>query len=1150
MENDKTHTLRDRAIRDRHWEPALRLSIAAIRQQPTLRNNLIPLAQAATELSLGDNVAVWVAEEGCPRVQHHRAAALVAQHRERWSEAADAWRSAQEAGSKSMADTLELAHCLAEDKRVAPAIDLLEGLRTGAREVDAIVSLATIASMQEDFALAADLHLQAYALSGEARNRRSGLQVALAEAGRLEEARALLPDIWQKKRPAAEQLEWLRFLVSSEAYEEADTLARGILEERIAPPLNELLCGLLLNLGRQNPEAQWTSETVVERLSQQAGLSFDARVKLVLAMQRTGALADATRELDQFSADHHTRARYLELQQWFASQHHDHTGAAAASAQRIANSYHQATDSPPALFSKQGRTEKFADGSIVAFTVLRDEVVRLPDWLNHHRALGVEHFVVVDNGSVDGSVELLEAEPDVSVYLTTDNYFRASAGMRWINQLVADLTDDCWCLYLDVDELLIYPGCETQLLPKLTDYLDRNDFTAMRGFMLDMHPETIVDADAYEMGDKLIEHAPYFWNDYTFRDRTSCPYWDVRGGIRWATTPRRSLDLTKTPLIRSGADISFLASSHVISHARVADVTASLLHFRFSGTPFKQSEAETAAESNAYILNRHTQLSALAERNASFLGEKTVRYVDSFQLLDLHLLRVGEFDPETEVGATAKPAISEAQKLQTAHDEAVAGGDVDLAYSLAMQAKREEPSRRWWRPTYIQGLERSGELEDLDQIEKALLAIPGHPALLAHKARLLERKNDFLEACDVWQQIREKDPTHLHALKGLLRCHQFLANDNDLIDIAREAANHFPGESFWRRPLGTALWRKDTTKARTFLEEQRASGVVDGRGFPFDLLTRNARSQGDWQSVIELTDECAETCQGNFWWFDARAVAFRALDQPNPDCRVQRHSANGKQYVSKRTSPERATRERQALELAARRGIAVPACADPVLVGESGKDVLVTEVVPGVHLTDVDLDESQLADAFSQIGGFLAKLHSIKLQQGYGALFDDKNATRGDYLGQMVGWIAVRLAAEGEPALAVELRTAAAGHVADSQDGPPSFCHGDLHAGNILFDFSSGDPEITGAIDFESALAAEPALDLGRMLAFDRNSSGEDQFGSLLAGYLAESGTVEAERVALFAALHLTSMYCGAGGDQDVDRRPILDLIREQIRLT
>ena len=61
-------------------------------------------------------------------------------------------------------------------------------------------------------------------------------------------------------------------------------------------------------------------------------------------------------------------------------------------------------------------------GEIRAFLTVRNEALRLPSTLRHCRELGVHRFFVVDNGSTDGTLELLAGEADVHVFTIVDSY--------------------------------------------------------------------------------------------------------------------------------------------------------------------------------------------------------------------------------------------------------------------------------------------------------------------------------------------------------------------------------------------------------------------------------------------------------------------------------------------------------------------------------------------------------------------------------------------------------------------------------------------------------------------------------------------------------------------------------------------------------
>ena len=79
------------------------------------------------------------------------------------------------------------------------------------------------------------------------------------------------------------------------------------------------------------------------------------------------------------------------------------------------------------------RTQQIKPDDILVFSTLRNEKVRLEYFLKYYRELGVNHFLMVDNGSDDGSAEYLMDQPDVSLWETGQSYKRARFGVDWLN---------------------------------------------------------------------------------------------------------------------------------------------------------------------------------------------------------------------------------------------------------------------------------------------------------------------------------------------------------------------------------------------------------------------------------------------------------------------------------------------------------------------------------------------------------------------------------------------------------------------------------------------------------------------------------------------------------------------------------------------
>ncbi|NPD67633.1 glycosyltransferase family 2 protein [Lichenicola cladoniae] len=260
-----------------------------------------------------------------------------------------------------------------------------------------------------------------------------------------------------------------------------------------------------------------------------------------------------------------------------------------------------------------------------AFLCVRDEADRLPYLLSYYRSLGVQWFFIIDDRSTDSSADYLRVQPDCSVFTTSADFGGANFGMDWINTLLEAYGPGHWCLFVDADELLVYPNVEKLPLPKLCDYLERNGYEGVFAFMLDMYSPVPVSEAVYLRGERFNDVCPLFDVDYRFRPRLKRPFGaapfppsEVVGGPRLRqfyprfarsgaygyAVPRglkklrdsrigRALAmqswlggttspplLSKMPLIL-GAPGRRWISNHKTTPLRLAPITGVLLHYKF-----------------------------------------------------------------------------------------------------------------------------------------------------------------------------------------------------------------------------------------------------------------------------------------------------------------------------------------------------------------------------------------------------------------------------------------------------------------------------------------------------------------------------------------------------------------------------------------
>lgn len=241
------------------------------------------------------------------------------------------------------------------------------------------------------------------------------------------------------------------------------------------------------------------------------------------------------------------------------------------------------------------RTAQIAEGDILGFSCVRNEAHRLPHFLRHHRALGVRHFLFVDNASTDGTSALLADQPDVSVWHTKGSYKASRFGMDWLTWLLMRHGHGHWCLTLDADELLIYPHWQTRPLPALTDWLERQGRTSFGALTVDMYPEGPVSQGRVGPDDDPLAHLAWFdAGNYQVQVQPRMRNLWIQGGVRarafFAEDPRKAPTLNKIPLVRWHWRQAYVNSTHALLPARLNEVYATdggeltsgiLLHTKF-----------------------------------------------------------------------------------------------------------------------------------------------------------------------------------------------------------------------------------------------------------------------------------------------------------------------------------------------------------------------------------------------------------------------------------------------------------------------------------------------------------------------------------------------------------------------------------------
>lgn len=298
------------------------------------------------------------------------------------------------------------------------------------------------------------------------------------------------------------------------------------------------------------------------------------------------------------------------------------------------------------------RTRQIHPQGILAFSTVRDEVVRLPYFLEYYRKLGVQHFLFVDNDSSDGTTEYLKDQPDVSLWSTDHSYKLARFGVDWLTWLQIKHGNDHWCLTVDADEILVYPHCDTRPLRLLTEWLEKKNQRSFGATMIDMYPKGKLNATIYNAGDDPFTILSWFdaYNYFVQRKSDLQCLW-LQGGVRFRSffkdSPERAPTLNKIPLVKWSRRYAYVNSTHSILPRRlnhvygeggVEKVSGALLHTKFLHIVAEKSREERKRKEHFANSDLYDAYYEGLTENPNFWNEDSCTYRGWRQLAELGLM--------------------------------------------------------------------------------------------------------------------------------------------------------------------------------------------------------------------------------------------------------------------------------------------------------------------------------------------------------------------------------------------------------------------------------------------------------------------------------------------------------------------------------
>ena len=305
------------------------------------------------------------------------------------------------------------------------------------------------------------------------------------------------------------------------------------------------------------------------------------------------------------------------------------------------------------------------EDEIRAVLKVRNEVLRLPSVLEHHRRLGIGRFFVVDNGSTDGTVDYLLAQHDVHCFYTDSRFSKSGRGCAWMNALLDAFGEGHWCLVVDADELFVFPAYESTGLRTLCTYLDQSGAHAVFAVLLDMYASTSVKATHYSPGQSFLAACPYFDpGPYKLVRRKFFPPFKILGGVRerifWQNKNRSfpPPTISKVPLVKWQKGQKYVTNHSMTPPITLSEIWGVLLHFKFFAD-FHERVVQEVARGELYAGAReYRAYSEVLEQDPELTlhYEGSERYRDSEQLVQLGFMRTSKPYKQFVAHALSSPA--------------------------------------------------------------------------------------------------------------------------------------------------------------------------------------------------------------------------------------------------------------------------------------------------------------------------------------------------------------------------------------------------------------------------------------------------------------------------------------------------------------
>jgi glycosyltransferase involved in cell wall biosynthesis len=323
---------------------------------------------------------------------------------------------------------------------------------------------------------------------------------------------------------------------------------------------------------------------------------------------------------------------------------------------------------------------RFQEADVNLYSIVCDEIFFMPAFFEYYRGLGVQQFILLDDGSTDGTVEFLRSQPDCVLLASNLTYGQdivlkkvggkcvsGRAGIFLKRAIPEKFLMNKYVLYVDADEFLILPD-EFEEMLSLFDDMSKRKLPCVAASVVDFYPANVSDLDRRDLPvtfADLLAGSPYYdaepllnmkpgaqptlagtsfsarlFREYGIKETpfSFLPEWVIKA----LPFPVPGAVWRKTPIIRWSKDV-WMNGSHRANVPPPADRFLALAHFKFTSDLPRRVEAAMQRQAHSKKSQKYFHYSKLLKKMQSsggiFIGPTSCTFEGPANLTKAGLMR-------------------------------------------------------------------------------------------------------------------------------------------------------------------------------------------------------------------------------------------------------------------------------------------------------------------------------------------------------------------------------------------------------------------------------------------------------------------------------------------------------------------------------